>query len=77
MFCKKVALKCLAKLIGKKNVMETFLLMMQALVWNFTYKNSPPQVLSCQFCESFKNSCSIEYPRATAFYLPVLIHRYN
>ena len=40
-------------------------------------KNSPPQVLSCQFCESFKNSCSIEYPRATAFYLPVLIHRYN
>ena len=52
-FCEKGVLKYFAKFTGKHLCQSLFLIKLQA----FILKETLAQLLSCEFCEIFKNTC--------------------
>ena len=65
-FCKKVFLEI------SQNSQETtcsrasFLIKLQVSASNFTKKGTPALVISCEFCEIFKNTCFYRAPPVAA-----------
>ena len=56
MFCEKGNFRNFAKFTGKQQCQSLFLMKLQTEACNFIKKETLAQVLSCEFCEIFKNT---------------------
>ena len=61
-FCKKGVVKNFAKLTEKHLRQVLFSIMLQAKAYKFIKNKTLAKVLSCEFCEIFKNTFFIELP---------------